>query len=99
MFAVLAWTAVEMERVSGLATLKPDALAAMHESPFVYLSSLSPQQVREGVGSFTSSSLGLKSMSAAAVPYRWCVGGAADEVRMSDSGSGWFRCCCFFQPA
>jgi len=45
MFAVLAWTAVEMERVSGLATLKPDALAAMHESPFVYLSSLSPQQV------------------------------------------------------
>eukprot|EP00752_Nemacystus_decipiens_P012001 g10640.t1 len=44
MFAVLAWTAVEMERVSGLATLKPDALAAMHESPFVYLSSLSPQQ-------------------------------------------------------
>lgn len=34
-----------MERVSELATLKPDALAAMHESPFVYLSSLSPQQV------------------------------------------------------
>lgn len=46
MFAVLAWTAVEMERVRGLATLKPDALAVMHESPFVYLSSLSPQQVR-----------------------------------------------------
>ncbi|CAN0013290.1 unnamed protein product [Scytosiphon promiscuus] len=44
MFAVLAWTAVEMERISGLATLKPDALAALHESPFVYLSSLSPQQ-------------------------------------------------------
>ena len=51
MFAVLAWTAVEMERVSGLATLKPDALAAMHESPFVYLSSLSPQQV--GTASFS----------------------------------------------
>lgn len=48
MFAVLAWTAVEMERVSGLATLKPDALAAMHESPFVYLSTLSPQQVKGG---------------------------------------------------
>lgn len=47
MFAVLAWTAVEMERVSELATLKPDALAAMHESPFVYLSSLLPQQVRK----------------------------------------------------
>lgn len=45
MFAVLAWTAVEMERVSGLATLKVDVLAAMHESPFAYLSSLSPQQV------------------------------------------------------
>lgn len=48
MFAVLAWTAVEMERVSGLATLKADALAAMHESPFVYLNSLSPQQVGGG---------------------------------------------------
>ncbi|CAM9592646.1 unnamed protein product [Laminaria digitata] len=44
MFAVMAWTAVEMERVSGLATLKADVLVAMHESPFVYLSSLSPQQ-------------------------------------------------------
>ncbi|CAM9574448.1 unnamed protein product [Ectocarpus sp. 4 AP-2014] len=44
MFAVLAWMAVEMERISGLAMLKPDALAALHESPFAYLSSLSPQQ-------------------------------------------------------
>lgn len=47
MFAVLAWTAVEMERICGLATLKTDVLAAMHESPFAHLASLSPRQVRD----------------------------------------------------
>lgn len=46
MFAVLAWTTVEVERVSGLAALRPDAMAALHESPFKYLAALSPQQVR-----------------------------------------------------
>lgn len=45
MFAVLAWSVVEMERVSGLATLRPDVVAAMHQSPFSYFASLSPQEV------------------------------------------------------
>lgn len=45
MFAVLAWTAVEIERASGLASLRTDAVAAMHESPFAYLASMSSQQV------------------------------------------------------
>lgn len=45
MFAVLAWTAVEFERMSGLTSLKPYTMNAMHESPMAYLSGLTPQQV------------------------------------------------------
>ena len=48
MFAVLAWTAIETERMSGLGALKAEAVAAMHESPLAYLWTLTPHQVSAG---------------------------------------------------